>query len=59
MRQARKPRVDELDTMMHIRGAREETLADLYQEREMRTPAHLSVGQKAGYTGDCYWTVTE
>ena len=45
MGQARKPRVDELDTMMHIRGAREETLADLYQEREMRTPVRRPEGR--------------
>jgi TPP-dependent pyruvate/acetoin dehydrogenase alpha subunit len=41
-----------LRDMMRIRCV-EETLADLYQEQEMRTPTHFSIGQEAAAVGVC------
>lgn len=38
--------------MMRIRIA-EESLADLYQEQEMRTPTHFSIGQEGVAVGVC------
>jgi TPP-dependent pyruvate/acetoin dehydrogenase alpha subunit len=41
-----------LRSMLRIRVI-EETLADLYQEQEMRTPTHFSIGQEAPAVGVC------
>lgn len=41
-----------LRDMMRIRCV-EETLADLYEEQEMRTPTHFSIGQEAVAVGMC------
>lgn len=45
-------KVDLLKRMMRIRCL-EETVAELYQEQEMRTPTHLSIGQEAVAVGVC------
>ena len=46
--------LEQFKTMLRIRRL-EETLAERYQEQEMRCPIHLSIGQEAIPAGVSYW----
>jgi len=52
MRTTRELEVELLRRMLRIRVI-EETLAALYEEQEMRTPTHFSIGQEAPAVGVC------